>query len=75
MVLNLVKMLLCDFGKSVKLRLIDLGQSQKWLTEEVAKKTGLYFDTYYLHKVLTGKSENQKIVNAIKEILSIEEDT
>lgn len=69
-----MKMLLCDFGKAVKLRLIDIGQSQKWLTEEVAKKTGLFFDGYYLHRILTGKSENQKIVNAIKEILEMEEE-
>jgi hypothetical protein len=66
-------MLLCDFGKEIKMRLVDMGQSQKWLTEEVTKKTGLFFDGYYLHRILTGKSENQKIVNAIKEILGMED--
>lgn len=69
-----MKTLLCDFGREVKFRLIDIGQSQKWLTEEVAKKTGLFFDSYYLHRILTGKSENQKIICAIKDILEMEDE-
>lgn len=68
-----MKMPLCDFGMTVKVRLIELGQTQKWLVEEVSSRTGLYFDAYYLHKVLTGKSENPKIINAIKNALGIQE--
>ena len=67
-----MKMLLCDFGKAVKMRLIDIGQSQKWLSEEVRNSTGLYFDTRYLHKILTGANKNPKILAAIKEILGMD---
>lgn len=67
-----MKMLLCDFGKAIKMRLVETGQSQKWLVEEVCEKTGLYFDSYYLHKILTGKSSNQKVIDAIREILKID---
>ena len=61
-----------DFGKTVKHRLIDIDQSQGWLVEEVKKKTGLYFDSSYLQKILNGKSSAPKLVNAISEILDIE---
>lgn len=61
-----------DFGKTVKHRLIDIDQSQGWLVEEVKKKTGLYFDSSYLQKILNGKSSAPKLVNAIAEILDIE---
>lgn len=69
-----MKMPLCDFGRTVKFRLIELGQTQKWLVEEVSSRTGLYFDTFYLHKVLTGKSENPKIIDAIKDALMLQKE-
>ena len=62
-----------DFGLSVKMKLLQIGKSQKWLEEAVSEKTGLYVDNGYLYKVLTGKRNAPKIVAAIKEILSIEE--
>lgn len=65
-------MLLSDFGRTVKVRLMDIGQSQKWLAEKVSDETGLYFDTSYLHKVMVGKSKNPKICAAIKEVLQID---
>lgn len=68
-----MKTLLCEFGKAVKMRLIETGQTQKWLTEQVCEKTGLYFDGYYLHRVLVGDSKNPKVLNAIKEVLEMEE--
>lgn len=64
-------MALCDFGKIVKKRLVDLEKTQKWLMEEIAEKTGLYIDGYYLNKIFTGKRHPEKIVSAIKEILEI----
>lgn len=71
-----MKMPLCDFGKAIKIRLMDLGESQKWLVKEVRDKTGLYFDGYYLHKIMIGKLATPKIVSAIQEILELEkEDT
>ena len=64
---------LTDFGKQVKIKLIQMDKPQKWLNEEVVKRTGLYFDDSYLHRIVTGKNSNPKIVSAIKEILEIED--
>lgn len=64
---------LTEFGKQVKIKLIQLDKPQKWLNEEVIKRTGLYFDDSYLHRIVTGKNSNPKIVSAIKEILEIED--
>lgn len=44
-----------DFGKAVKIRLIELEKTQNWLIEQVEKKTGDFFDSSYLHRILTGK--------------------
>ena len=59
------------YGKQIKMRLIDINQSQSWLVDEVKKRTGLYFDSRYLHKVLTGKRVSSHILEAIDGILDI----
>ena len=64
---------LTEFGKQVKIKLIQMDKPQKWLNEEVIRRTGLYFDDSYLHRIVTGKNSNPKIVSAIKEILEIED--
>lgn len=61
-----------DFGLSVKVKLLQNQKTQKWLSEEVTRKTGLYVDSGYMHKILTGKRNAPKIVDAICEILSID---
>lgn len=61
-----------EYRKIVKKALIDQEKSQNWLVEEVAKKTGLYFDTAYLSRILNGKNKNAKIIEAINDILGIE---
>ena len=66
---------LTDFGKAVKIRLIEIGQNQEWLIARVREKTGLYLDSGYMWKIFTGKNQADKIVCAIKEILDIKEDT
>ena len=60
-----------DFGLSVKIELLKKGKTQKWLEEEITKKTGLYVDSGYMHKILTGQRNAPKIVEAIREILKI----
>ena len=60
-----------DFGKSVKFALINEGKTLTWLSEEVTKKTGLYLDSSYMSKILTGQKNPKKIIDAIKEILEI----
>lgn len=62
-----------DFGLSVKTKLLQIGKDQKWLEEEVAKKTGLFMDGGYMYKILTGQRNAPKVVEAIREILEIEE--
>ncbi len=61
-----------DFGLSVKVKLLQIGKDQKWLEEAVSEKTGLYVDNGYLYKIFTGQRNAPKIVEAIREILSIE---
>lgn len=60
-----------DFGLCVKTELLRTGREQKWLEEAVSEKTGLYMDSGYMYKVLTGQREAPKIVTAIREILNI----
>lgn len=63
---------LCDFGKTVKKRLVDIDQSQKWLIDQVRADTGLYFDDSYLRKILVGMCATPSIVESICKILEIE---
>ena len=62
---------LTAFGKQVKYRLIDLGKTQTWLQEQITKKTGLFMDSGYIYKILTGQRNTPKVVQAIREILDI----
>lgn len=61
-----------DFGLVVKTELLKKRRTQKWLEEEVTKRTGLYVDNGYMYKILTGQRNAPKIVEAICEILNIE---
>ena len=63
------------FGLCIKTELLQIGKSQKWLEEAVAKKTGLYMDSGYMYKILTGQRNAPKIVEAICEVLNIENPT
>ena len=65
---------LTEFGKQVKYRLVDLGCSQEWLQEQVREKTGLFVDSSYMYKILTGQRAAPKIVDAIREVLEMEGD-
>ena len=62
-----------DFGLCVKTELLRTGKEQKWLEEAISEKTGLYVDSGYMYKILTGQRNAPKIVAAICEILSIRE--
>ena len=62
---------LTSFGKQVKYRLIDLGKTQQWLQEQITEKTGLFMDSSYLNKIITGERAAPKVVQAIREILDI----
>ena len=60
-----------DFGVSVKTKLLLCGKTQQWLQEEVSKRTGLFVDGSYLCKIFTGERNAPKIVQAIKDVLEI----
>ena len=64
---------LTAFGKQVKYRLIDFGRTQLWLQEQITEKTGLFMDSSYLYKVMTGERNAPKVVDAIREILTIQD--
>lgn len=59
------------FGKEIKKRLVDTDRKQVWLIEQVRERTGLYFDSSYMNKIMTGRSNTPSIVQAIKDILDI----
>ena len=71
--LYLAKSMITPFGKEVKKRLVDLEQSQDWLIQNITTKTGLFMDSGYMHKILTGERSAPKVVQAIREILDIPE--
>lgn len=49
-----------DFGLKVKIELLKQSKDQKWLEEEVTKRTDLYLDSRYIYKILTGQSPPKK---------------
>ena len=59
------------YGKRIEKKLIDLDKNQEWLIAQVKEKTGLYFDSSYMHKIKTGQLATPKIVEAITEILGV----
>lgn len=65
-------MAFCEFGKTVKKKLVDIDKSQEWLIDQVKSKTGLFFDSSYLYKILTGQRNAPLIKQAINEILELD---
>lgn len=68
---NLAGSKICQYGKEIKKRLVDIDKTQEWLIGKVAEDTGLFFDSSYLYKVLTGKNNNPKIKASIEKILGL----
>lgn len=62
---------LTDFGLCVKTELLRRGMEQKQLEKSITEKTGLYVDSSYLSKILTGQRNAPKIIQAIREILDM----
>lgn len=62
-----------EFGKEVKKKLVEANQQQAWLIERIREQTGLYVDSSYLYKILTGRCSTPKIVQANREILDLPE--
>lgn len=60
-----------EYGKKVKIRLIELEKNQTWLIERVTERTGLFMDNGYMQKILSGQRKAPKILEAINEILNL----
>lgn len=60
---------LTEFGKKIKVALIERGQTQNWLIEEMRKDTGMYVDTSALHRIMTGKLNSSRLTASIRKIL------
>ena len=58
-----------DFGLRVKTELLHRGMEQKELQQAVTEKTGLYIDSGYMYKILTGQRNAPKVCAAICDIL------
>lgn len=70
-----------DFGKAVKIRLVELDKNQEWLIEQVKERTGDFFDSSYLHRLMTGKLPGDRGHNGkpgkadvIRDILGIQKE-
>ena len=62
---------LTDFGLCVKTELLRRGMEQKELEKRITETTGLYVDSGYIYKILTGQRNAPKVVQAIREILDL----
>lgn len=61
------------FGISVKMRLMELGQTQEWLISECKSRTGMYVDSSTMYKLLTGQLDSVRLKTAIRDILGLTE--
>lgn len=60
-----------DYGKKIKIALIQRDMKQVELMKEINKRTGLTVDDSYMSKIMRGIRTPQKIINAINEILEL----
>ena len=63
-----------QFGKKIKIALLNQCKTQNWLIDVLKKETGLYVDTSLLYKVLIGTNKNPKLISAIEKILDIKKE-
>ena len=57
----------------MKKALIEREQTQEWLLSQVNDKTGLKMDAPYMSKVLKGERNPPKVIEAITELLELED--
>ncbi len=62
---------LTEYGVEVKVKLMKLNKTQKWLIEEVKKLLPeTYLDSSNLYKIMTGEIKSIKIETAINQVLN-----
>ncbi len=65
---------LSDYGKTVKIKLLERDKNQEWLISEIRKRfPEIYADSSNIRKILLGEIKSGKVVSAINEILQIKE--
>lgn len=65
---------LTEYGKEVKMKLIDLGKTQEWLIKEVKKENPeIFVDASVLRKIFTGEIKQSALVPIINKILNFQE--
>lgn len=62
---------LTDFGLCVKTELLRQGMSQTELEKRVSQDTGLFVDSGYMYKILTGQRNPERIIESIKKNLGL----
>ena len=62
---------LTDFGLCVKTELLKQGMSQAELERKISEDTGLFVDSGYMYKILTGQRNPEKIIDSVKKVLGI----
>ena len=59
-----------EFGLEVKTKLLGPPcRTQVWLAEQVSIATGMYVDSAYISKILTGQRKSPKVIQAIRDVL------
>lgn len=59
-----------EYGITVKNWLMEQSQTQEWLIAEIKKRTNMFVDSSVLNKVLTGRTNSQRITSTISEIMN-----
>lgn len=63
---------LSDYGKKIKIALMEQNRKQEWLISEIKSRyPDVYIDSSNLYKILIGEITSGKVVAAINEILSL----
>lgn len=50
---------LTDFGMAVRVKLLEKGKTQEWLVVQVRERTGDFFDSSYLWRLLHGATPGE----------------
>ncbi len=63
---------LTEYGKQVKMKLIDIGKTQEWLIREIkTENPEIFVDASVLRKIFTGEIKQSGIVPIINGILNL----
>ena len=64
---------LSEYGKRIKIALIEQNKKQNWLISEIKSRyPDIYIDSSNLYKISIGEITSGKVISAINEILGID---